>query len=173
MSLRKKRLLWVGFFIIASVFIGNFTFLRRQAMAEESSDFSNLKMSYRLEGAYSPYKYIQIEVSVNGKGKLDYELYKEYVSENARKQRTIFFRIDESTIKELISLYEKVNFCNLKLNDLNKNKTYVTDVGTTTLTYNCKGQETRLSYTHLKDNPLKELVKFYSLIARRYLPPIQ
>lgn len=169
---RIKELTRLAFLSLSLAFIGSIISIAggSQAMAEATDNSSPLKMSYRLEGAYSAYKYIQIEISSNGKGKLEYELYREYVSENERKQRTVFLRIDETKIKELIALYKKVDFCNLNLSEA---KAYVTDVGTTILTYHCQDKEKRLSYTYLKDNPLKELVKFYSRLAMRYLPPTQ
>ncbi|MBM3254846.1 MAG: hypothetical protein FJZ08_00905 [Candidatus Omnitrophica bacterium] len=142
-------------------------------MATEDYESEERTMSYRLEGAYSIYKYIQIDCFYNGRGKLTYEFYKGHIPSNEEKQGMIFFNLDETVIKKLDSLYKEADFCSLNFIDLNKNKLRFTDIGITTLTYICKGKETKFSYTYLKENPLKELVKLYSKIAVRYLPPVQ
>lgn len=142
-------------------------------MDSKRGDLAGVKMSYRLEGAYCPYKYIQIEISGTGEGKLSYELYREYVEAGQEKDNTVTLKVDERLIKELVDLYQAVDFFNLEVIDLNKERIRVTDVGTTTLTFSYAGKERSLSYGYVENDPFKELVKLYWEVAEKYLPNLE
>ncbi len=130
-----------------------------------------VKMSYRLEGAYSPYKYIQIDISGKGEAKLEYEIYKEYLSsKDEPAKKSIRFKIEKAKIEELLRAYQEVDFFNVEVCDLNKDKVRVTDVGTTTLSLSYGGKERTLSYGYIKDNPFQKLISLYWELINRYLP---
>ena len=145
----------------------------RPAINNRTNELKTIKMSYRLEGAYSPYKYIQIELDGTGEGTLSYELYRERVGKDGKKNDAVKFKADEGTIKKLVGLYTKADFFKLEVNDLNKDEIQVTDVGTTTLTYNYEGKERKLSYGYVENNPLEGLVRIYSRLAKEHLPDRQ
>ena len=134
------------------------------------SDLSKVKMSYRIERAYSPYKYIHIEILGTGEGQVSYELYQEYVKEGGEKQRNIPILITANEIEELVRFYQETEFLQLEVEDLNKDKIQVTDVGTTTLSYSDGKKEREFSYGYIKENPFSPLVRAYWQLAERYLP---
>jgi hypothetical protein len=145
-----------------------------------NKNLGDLKISYRSEGAYSPYKYIQIEIYGSGEGKLSCEFYDDPFSQEhhytygnyheQERKATASFQINQSTLQEFIHLYERADFFNLEVTDLNKDGIRVTDVGTTTLTYSHRGMERTLSYGYVESNPLAELVKLYWQLVKEYLP---
>ena len=130
----------------------------------------DIKMSYRIEGSYSPYKFIEVAVSGTGQGRLSYALYREFTEKEETTEVTIPFSVHPSTIEELINLHEEVNFFNLPVKDLNKEEITVTDVGTTTLTFRYKGKERKISYGYMENDPLTKLVTFYGRIIKEHLP---
>lgn len=131
-----------------------------------NKDLSDLKISYRSEGTYSPYKYIEVELYGSGEGKLSYEFYREYVPKGEEEEKTIAFKVDQSILQEFVHLHEKVDFFNLEVADLNKDEIRVTDVGTTTLTYSHKGMARTISYGYVENNPLAELIQLYWQLLR-------
>lgn len=172
MILTKKQLilwLWQGILGMVILFVPYSTY-GGEMSDDLTENLVNLKISYRLEGAYSHYRYIQIEISGSGEGKLSYELYREYLK-GAEKEKVILFEVDQATIEELVHQYENADFFNVEVNDLNKDKINITDVGTTTLAYHrSNGKERTLSYGYIKNNPLRELIKLYLKLAKKYLP---
>jgi hypothetical protein len=130
-------------------------------------------MSYRTEGAYMPFKHVQINLSRDGKGTIAYQLYEEYTPKGAAKagEKVISITLEPTMIQGIESLYEKVNFFNMQVNDLNKDNITVTDMGTTTVFYSKDGKERTLSYGYVNDNKtLDELVRQYRSLADQYLP---
>jgi hypothetical protein len=127
-----------------------------------------LKFSYRIEGAYSPYGYVDVEISGTGEGKLSYEFYG--MGNKKPEERVIPFKVDPSTIEEFKRLYQEIDFFNLELTDLNKHEIRVTDHGTTTLTYSDGKKEGIISYGYAEDNPLAELIRRYYELVKDYLP---
>jgi hypothetical protein len=167
-----RRICLVSLFLLVVFVFTKGIIYGGEDMLYAKDDLSGLKMSYRIEGAYSPYKYIQIDISGTGEGKLSYSIYKEFTGANKEKERTTVFKVEKSIIEKLAGLYRDADFLNLTLKDLNKDKIQVTDVGTTTLTYSYAGKERKLSYGYVENSPLKELLKVYKRLTKRYLPTI-
>ena len=136
-----------------------------------SEELVGIKMSYRLEGVYCPYKYIQIDISGEGEAKLEYEIYKEYLSsKDEPAKKSIKFKIEKTKIEELLRAYQEVDFFNIEIYDLNKDKVRVTDVGTTTLSLSYGGKERTLSYGYIENNPFQKLISLYWELINKYLP---
>ena len=134
-------------------------------------NLAEIKMSYRLEEAYSPYKYIQVEVSGKGEAVLEYELYADEISAgNQPRSGVIKFQVQPELIQKLLRLYLKADFFNVEVNDSNRDEIVVTDVGTTTLSLNYAGKKRSLSYGYIEDDPFQELIKLYWDIITDYLP---
>lgn len=170
MQLKRNKLILLALSIGIMLVFTRGIIYGGETMASLKEDLTNLKMSYRLEGAYMPYEYIQIDISGTGVGKLGYSLYREYIGKDKEKTKTITFKIDEDMIKRLASLYRYADFLHLNLVDLNKDGIRVTDVGKTTLSYSYIGQERTLSYGYVENNPLEDLVSLYWQLVREYLP---
>ena len=134
-----------------------------------SEELAGVKMSYRLEGAYCPYKYIQIDISGEGEVKLDYEVYKEYLSKDEPAKKSIKFKIEKEKIEELVRAYQEVDFFNIEVYDVNRDKVRVTDVGTTTLSLNYAGRKRSLSYGYIEDDPFQKLISLYWYLINKYL----
>lgn len=135
-----------------------------------SEELVGVRMSYRLEGAYSPYKYVQVDISGEGETELEYEIYKEYLSKDEPARKSIKFKIEKEKIEELLKAYQEVDFFNIEVYNLNRDKVRVTDVGTTTLALSYAGKERTLSYGYIEDNPFQELISLYWKLINQYLP---
>ena len=142
-----------------------------EGISNEGDDMKEeIKMSYRLEGAYSPYKYVQADITGDGRLQIEYELYREYVNEGSPGRNVVEADLEKSEVQELLDLYLESDFFNAQFNDLNKDQTYVTDVGTTTLSLNYEGKERTLSYGYIEDNPFQKILQKYWELIKEYLP---
>ena len=127
-------------------------------------------MSYRVEGSYMPFKFIQLTITGVGEATLHYALYQEFAQPGQELEKTLTFAVKQDTLQELIALHQKADFFNVQLNDLNTDQVRVTDVGTTTLQYRIKDKDRTVSYGFVENNPLGDLVRLYGQIASAYLP---
>ena len=169
-----KRMLYTARFIMALAFAGISTQCYGGEMIPaktQKNDF--VAMSYRIEGAYMPYKYIQVDIDNAAQVVLQYCLYQEYVAPGEVPEKTVRFAIDQQMLQKLIALHEQADFFHVQLNDLNRDQMRVTDVGTTTMGYRTKDRERSLSYGFVEDNPLKDIIRMYSDIANMRLPKIE
>ncbi|OGS22534.1 MAG: hypothetical protein A2314_08545 [Elusimicrobia bacterium RIFOXYB2_FULL_50_12] len=137
----------------------------------KKSELGSLEMSYRNEGAQMPFSYVQLNIEGTGKCRLEYSTYPEYKCDNDNDE--IIFNMDRRAVMELSELYRKADFYRIEINDLNREKITVTDVGTTSLSYSFRGKERKVSYGYVENEPLSELVKFYSNIMKKHLPKTQ
>jgi hypothetical protein len=141
---------------------------------KQKDDFKeavDLKMSYRIEGSYMHFKYVQVTLKKGGKGVVSYKLYKEYVPKGAEpSEQSVDFEAGEEQVKALFSLYSKMNFFQMKIVDLNEKEIKVTDTGKTTLYISYNGKERELSYGYVENPMLDKLVKTYWDIMKVYLP---
>lgn len=166
----RKKIVYLISFWITFCFTNPISYGGEDMFYQEG--LTNLKMSYRLEGAYSPYKYVRIDILGTGEASLDYEVYREYVSPEQPKKETINFRVEKETIKELLRLYQEKGFFNIEVYDLNKERICVTDVGTTTLTLSYTGKERNLSYGYIENNPFQEILNIYWSLIKEHLRKI-
>lgn len=134
-----------------------------QPQKKEAEMTSDIIMSYALEGAYNPYRYIYIEIANSGKATLKWYPYKE----QAEKTKTM--QLDEITLRNLINAYEGMRFFDKEIVDLNKDKIYITDVGTTTLFYRNKEGERKLRYGYVEDEDLNKLVREFWKIIKKHI----
>jgi hypothetical protein len=118
---------------------------------------------------YSPYRYIEIQIGGRGEGILQYEMYEEEGIPGKDPEGIISFQVEPASLQEMIRLHEEADFFNVELTDVNEERIRVTDVGTTTLTYRQNGKERTLSYGHVTDNPLKELIRTYERLIEKPL----
>jgi hypothetical protein len=85
-------------------------------------------------------------------------------------EQVIKFQLQPELIQKFLQLYQKADFFNIEIDDLNKDRIRVTDVGTTTLSLSYAEKERSISYGYIEDNPFNELLRLYWQLLERYLP---
>lgn len=116
---------------------------------KSTSDEDNISISYRYEGGWSPYVYTEVNIT----GNIAVISIKYWPSEEVVKQRIL----PEDFINDLISLYQKMDFFNMTIND----NTNVMDVGITTISFSFNEQNRTISYMLVENENLTELVSMY------------
>lgn len=168
---KEKKVVVFWIFVIGLIF---FQQVEGKKMDKKKS-IIDISMGVRIEGQYSLYKYWEMKVGNNRKACLKYVKYsKEWPPKENYKDEEIKveFTISAEDYNNLILLYQKANFFEVKINDLNKNKKkpYITDVGTTTLWCKSDDKYRKISYGYVQDENLKNIVSYYYSIIAKHIP---
>ena len=137
---------------------------------EGGSMNEDIKMSYRLEGAYSPYRYVQADIKGEGRLKIEYELYSEYVNESPSGRNVVEAELEKNKVRKMLDIYLESDFFNVEFHDLNKESINVTDVGTTTLSLSYGDKERTISYGYIEENPFQKILQSYWSLLEKHLP---
>jgi len=107
---------------------------------------ADTNMSYRHDGAYSAFKYVQVQVQGNGKAICS-------VGRLNQPDQIEEFNLDPDFVKGLIKLYADLNFFDYdfsKITDSSDEHHTVEDAGTTTFSYQHKDKARVISYESVK-----------------------
>lgn len=114
-----------------------------------NENLENIRMSYRIEGAKSPYRYAEVNI-VGDKAKTSFHLYPYEETEVERK-------LHEDIVKDFLKKYQEMDFFNIDVKD----DKLVEDAGITTISFQINGKNRTVSYTYTDDKNIRELVSMY------------
>jgi hypothetical protein len=144
--IKRKRILPATLFLI---------YILGRAYADQKEPGSKLnqygigepdkvKMSYRLEGAHSPFTYVQVEVGGDGNASCSFQ-YRNLPEQVIRTQ------VDKPFIEEIIRLHAELDFFEFIPGEITE--PFVIDLGQSTLFYQFKERSRAVSYASIKVKP--------------------
>jgi len=109
-------------------------------------DLPNVIMSYRYDGAYSPFKYVQVRVEGPDKTICSFQYF------NQAEQIAEVY-LDKNFLKDLIRHYTALDFFNYDFNKITESSDenhIIEDAGRTTFSYHYKDKARKISYEIIK-----------------------